>query len=570
MEAVNYHHKIIVINSKTNPIRIHTMLLREVLMAIGYNLNTAQKITIKTFIKYFKGKEADPEVLIERESFIEYLNEVHAKNRLLTVKRMHSYFFSIIKLRLKQQGVIILIGGASGSGKSSLTSLLAGRLHLKEMSSDNIRHIMRNFISKNESPFIFSSTYESDHLIKDPTLTQEQKTIEGYLRQCREVQRELKKVLDYYYRNGVWVIVEGVHITPDYILECMKSFNSCFGCIVYVEDAEKYKNRFASRSSKNSIKPEDNKYIQSFDKILMIQSYLIQQAEEKLIPQIHNTNLDTSYCLIHRSFLKNLKLIGKSKPLVEADSNKASMFHEEFLRTKELLSKAKKIKEYMKMGRVEKEVSAKSRDSKASHSVADVDPDGQLTVARVMELEPICRENKHMMVILPKIPGDGQIKALKHLIKSASPDHPIKVHWVSTDKRTVIFKTDLSHGSELFLYDYVLDKDEVIERVITDPVSKEKIFSKAMESPILNQPLITPKSLKKPKKKDDGSDTSFESYKKAAKKRKESMNQTFKYTDLKRHASEQEGGNELENSIDKLDSDSDSQHNEVTLSHADL
>jgi 2-phosphoglycerate kinase len=562
-KAMNYNHKIIVLNSKSNPIRIHTMLLREVLMAIGYNLNTAQKITLKTFIHYFKGKESLPEVLIEKEVFSEYLTEIHAKNKLLTVKRIHTYLYSIMKLRLKQQGVIILIGGASGSGKSSLTSLLAGRLLLKEMSSDNIRHIMRNFISKKESPFIFSSTYESDHLVDDPGLTQEQRTIEGYLRQCKEVQRELKNVLDYYHRNGVWVIVEGVHITPEFILDCMKSFNSCFGCIVYVEDAEKYKNRFASRSSKNSIKPEDNKYVRSFDKILMIQSYLIAQAEEKLIPRIHNTNLDTSYCLIHRSFLKNLKLIGKSKPLVDADSNKASMFHEEFLKTKELLSKAKKIKEYMKMCKFEKDEIAKVTDLRKKPNLENIDPDGKLTITRVLELEPITKDNKNMMVILPKIPGDGQIKALKSLIKGGKPEDPIKIHWVATDKRTVIFKTDSNHANELFLYDFVLEKDEIIERVITDPISREKIFSKALDSPQNKAPLPTPKSMKKPKMRQEGSDTSFESYKKAAKKRKDSMNQTFKFTDLKKHAADQEGGNELENSIDKLDSDSDSLHNEV-------
>lgn len=567
MEAVNYHHKIIILKLKSNPIRIHTMLLREVLMGIGYNLKTAQKITIKTFQQFFKGNEGLPEVIVEKDTFSDYLTEVHTKNKLFTVKRIHSYFFSIIKLRLKQQGVIIMIGGASGSGKSSLTSLVAGRLHLKEMSSDNVRHIMRNFISKSESPFIFSSTYESDHLIKDPTLTVEQKVIEAYLRQCREVQRELKKVLEYYYKNGIWIIIEGVHITPDFILDCMKSFINCFGCITYVEDAEKYKNRFASRSSKNSIRPEDNKYVRSFDKILMIQNYLIKQAEEKLIPQIHNTNLDTSYCLIHRSFLKNLRLIGKSKPLVEADSQKASLFHEEFLKTKEMLAKAKKIKEYMKMSKLEKDAVHKVRMANALHSEANVDPDGRLTVARVLELEPVSKENKHI-ITLPKIPGDGQIKAVKALIKNSLPDDPIKIHWITTDRRTVIFKTDINHCNELFLYDYILDKNEQIEKVISDPSSKQKIFNKAMEGSKDKELFPSQKSVKKPIKKEDGSDTSFESYKCSVKKRKESANTQnfFKLTDLQKQAGEDdEVHDHHENSIDKLDSDTDSQNHEVAL-----
>ena len=572
MEAANYHHKIIIVNSvgsKMQPIRIHTMLFREVLMALGYSLKTAQKITHKTFTHFFKDNENLSELLIEKEVFVEHLTDIHSKNKLEIVKKFHSYFFSIIKLRLKPQGVIILIGGASGSGKSSVTSLLAGRMHLKEMSTDNVRHIMRNFISKAESPFIFSSTYESDHLIKDPNLTLEEKVIEAYLRQCREVQRELKKVLEYYHRTGVWIIVEGVHLTPDFILECMKSFSSCFGCIICVEDPEKYKNRFASRSSKNSIKPEDNKYIQGFEKIMMIQSYLTKQAEEKLIPKIHNTNLDTSYCMIHRSFLKNLKLIGK-KPLVEADSNNAAEFHEQFVRTSELLKKAKKIKEYMKMSKIENLITLKSQAIDAYTETNTSDPTGALTLDRVKELEPLSKENHHMILVLPKLPSDGQIKTIKALIKKANPEDPVKVHWVGTDKRTVIFKTDQSHSNELFLYDYVLEKDEVIERLMTDPVSKKKIFSKAKGGSMLDTTITNTKSIKKPKKGDEDSDQSFESIKKAARKKRNSVPKVIHFTNLKKNLNEQDMLNYQENSIDKLGSETDSQHNEVGRLYPDL
>ena len=113
--------------------------------------------------------------------------------------------------------VIVLIGGASGSGKSTLAVSLAASCYMQLVSSDNIRHIMRNFISKQESPFIFSSTYDSYHLIKDEGLTLEQRTIMAYLKQCKEVQRELMNVLRHWHAGGRWVVVEGVHITPEFI-----------------------------------------------------------------------------------------------------------------------------------------------------------------------------------------------------------------------------------------------------------------------------------------------------------------------------------------------------------------
>lgn len=42
-----------------------------------------------------------------------------------------------------------MLGGASGTGKSSISSALASHLGLPEvLSTDSIRHILRNFIQK--------------------------------------------------------------------------------------------------------------------------------------------------------------------------------------------------------------------------------------------------------------------------------------------------------------------------------------------------------------------------------------------------------------------------------------
>jgi 2-phosphoglycerate kinase len=58
--------------------------------------------------------------------------------------------------------VIILLGGTSGTGKSTLASLLASRLGISTvLSTDSIRHIMRNFLGKSSHGGLFTSTYEA-------------------------------------------------------------------------------------------------------------------------------------------------------------------------------------------------------------------------------------------------------------------------------------------------------------------------------------------------------------------------------------------------------------------------
>jgi 2-phosphoglycerate kinase len=46
-----------------------------------------------------------------------------------------------------KKSVIILLAGASGTGKSTLASLIARRFGIQTvLSTDSIRHVMRNFL----------------------------------------------------------------------------------------------------------------------------------------------------------------------------------------------------------------------------------------------------------------------------------------------------------------------------------------------------------------------------------------------------------------------------------------
>lgn len=60
----------------------------------------------------------------------------------------------------------MLLAGTSGTGKSTLASLLGSRLGISTViSTDTIRHIMRNFVDKEENPILFASTYETANYV---------------------------------------------------------------------------------------------------------------------------------------------------------------------------------------------------------------------------------------------------------------------------------------------------------------------------------------------------------------------------------------------------------------------
>jgi 2-phosphoglycerate kinase len=111
--------------------------------------------------------------------------------------------FLVASLLMQQKmNVIVLLAGTSGTGKSTLASLLGTRLGISTvLSTDSIRHIMRNFLSEKDHPILFCSTYEAGNLV-DVSNRQEASvswiTLTGYKQQAALVQKELAKVIEVY------------------------------------------------------------------------------------------------------------------------------------------------------------------------------------------------------------------------------------------------------------------------------------------------------------------------------------------------------------------------------------
>jgi 2-phosphoglycerate kinase len=48
------------------------------------------------------------------------------------------------------------------------------------ISTDSIRHILRNYINEADNPILFASTYETGKFIHDDSLSENKKTIKGF------------------------------------------------------------------------------------------------------------------------------------------------------------------------------------------------------------------------------------------------------------------------------------------------------------------------------------------------------------------------------------------------------
>lgn len=94
------------------------------------------------------------------------LQESHTNSNLFKKTKFNQNFQIALSIVDQSMSIIVMLGGPSGTGKSSIASLLASRLGVGTvLSTDSIRHIMRNFINKEEQPILFASTYETGEFL---------------------------------------------------------------------------------------------------------------------------------------------------------------------------------------------------------------------------------------------------------------------------------------------------------------------------------------------------------------------------------------------------------------------
>ena len=182
-------------------------------------------------------------------------------------------------LRTSKKPLIILIGGASGVGTSSMAFELANRLRLKNLiSTDMIREVMRKILSKDLSPVIHKSSFEAYESIRTPSIRIDS-LIEGFISQIDVVNVGVEAIIERSVKEGISTIIEGVHIVPGFIRKDLLENNNIIIFTLTVDDDETHKQRFYSRCRQPWVKRPLERYMDNFVSIRKIQMFIEEQAK---------------------------------------------------------------------------------------------------------------------------------------------------------------------------------------------------------------------------------------------------------------------------------------------------
>lgn len=199
------------------------------------------------------------------------------------------------EIRRSEDPLIILIGGASGIGTSSISFELANRLGIKNMlSTDMIREVMRKIVSKELCPTLFQSSYTAADALCTPAPPEFDKTLLGFKDHVTTVNVGLTGVVERAIKEGISIVIEGVHIVPGFIDEDLLNTPNVYMFVLSLSDEEIHKSRFYSRCRQLWARRPLKRYLKHFTAIRKTHDYVVGEAHKHDVPVIENIDVTTT------------------------------------------------------------------------------------------------------------------------------------------------------------------------------------------------------------------------------------------------------------------------------------
>jgi 2-phosphoglycerate kinase len=184
--------------------------------------------------------------------------------------------------------LVVLVGGATGTGKSTVATEVAHRLGITRVTStDVVRQTMRAFFSREFMPSIHYSSFEVAPEAAEEDLEGDA-LLRGFLDQTRNVLVGVKAVLGRALEEGYSLALEGVHLVPG-MLEPVEGAVFC-QVLLTIEDEEEHAAHFWTRDGEG-MRPFQ-KYLRALADIRRVQDYLVERAAKTGVPTINNSSVD--------------------------------------------------------------------------------------------------------------------------------------------------------------------------------------------------------------------------------------------------------------------------------------
>jgi 2-phosphoglycerate kinase len=257
-------------------------LMARALTAVGVGEESAYELARLTESDLAKRGEVSVDLDRLRELAVDVLGEERGSRAVRQLRR----FRDLQELDLP---VILLVGGGTGTGKSTVATEVAYRLGITRVTStDFVRQTMRAFFAKEFMPSIHYSSFEAGlGLSKAEEEESGDAALLGFLDQTRNVLTGVEAALQRALDEGWSMVLEGVHLVPGMITTELRGA-LVVHCVLAIHDEEIHRTHFWIRdATSEGVRPVD-RYIGGLPEIRMIQEYVLERAARADVPVIEN------------------------------------------------------------------------------------------------------------------------------------------------------------------------------------------------------------------------------------------------------------------------------------------
>jgi 2-phosphoglycerate kinase len=197
------------------------------------------------------------------------------------------------RLRFLNRPIIILIGGTTGVGKSTLAAQLAHRLGVVRVAStDTVRQVMRAFFSAELMPAIHFSSFDCAGAVRFPVPEQTDLSRAGFIEQAKAVAVGVEAVVSRAVQEKQSTIIEGVHLVPGFLDRRRWKDALVIELVMAVSGSRRHRSHFTARDWQTGGVRPLRKYVAHFREIRRIQDYILAKARESGVLVIDNDSID--------------------------------------------------------------------------------------------------------------------------------------------------------------------------------------------------------------------------------------------------------------------------------------
>jgi 2-phosphoglycerate kinase len=174
--------------------------------------------------------------------------------------------------------IVLLVGGATGTGKSTVATEVAHRLGITRVTStDFIRQTLRAYFSRDFMPSVHESSFEGEPML------------ETFLVQTRNVLVGVEAAIDRALKEGWSIVLEGVHLVPGLVPAQIEGA-LVVSAVMRIDSEDIHRMHFHVRDAATGGVRAMDKYLSHIDQIRELQDYIVGEAERTGVPVIESTN----------------------------------------------------------------------------------------------------------------------------------------------------------------------------------------------------------------------------------------------------------------------------------------